>query len=165
MTSSTRDTADKSMFEVRQATTTDIDAIHKFGQTVPEFEVNKQTVSFWPKQILRSAIDSHDVVVLIAESESRLCGFVIANYNMGLRKAHIENIFVEPDKRGFGCAEALLKNLEAALTSKGCEYIATLVPPGAARAIEAYGRNGFTKGEDFVWMDKVLAPAFKRKAE
>ena len=148
------------MFDIRPAVVSDLEDIHKVGNTVPEFEVSEATVSFWPKEVLQNAIISEEVIVLVAELGPELCGFIIASYSAGLRKTTIENIYVKPDKRGQGCADALLENLEKNLREKGCDYIATLVPPTASGAIELYERRGFSKGHTFLWMDKSLGEAF-----
>jgi L-amino acid N-acyltransferase YncA len=77
---------------VRHATSADIEAIHQLGTAVDEFVVNEQTVDLWPKEILATAVQNSEVPILVAEEDGAIVGFVIANYNPGLRKAIIENI-------------------------------------------------------------------------
>lgn len=146
---------------IRQATAADIEAIYELGANVDEFKVNDDTVNFWPKDLLTQAVQSDDALILVAE-EGGICGFLIVNYNKSLKKALIENIYVQPDKRGQGVGDELLKHMLNLLPNMGCEYVATLVPPDAQGAFDLYRRNGFSKGESFAWLDKVLSEDFKR---
>ena len=54
---------------VRPATTTDVSSIHELGHSVAEFSENDETVTFWPKELLENAVQSEDVIVLVAEEE------------------------------------------------------------------------------------------------
>jgi len=146
---------------IRKASSQDIDAIYALGKTVDEFSVNKETVSFWPKELLNSAIQSDDVLILVAEDEESVIGFLIVNYNRGLKKALIENIYVQPDKRSLGVSDSLLKFAFELLSATDCKYIATLVPPDAQQAIDLYKRSGFSQGETFVWLDLAMDADFK----
>lgn len=147
---------------IRHAQITDIDSIHELGKHVSEFSVNDETVTFWPKDLLAYAIKSEDVLVLVAEDgNNALQGFLIVNYNHGLKKALIENIYVQLDARGQGIGDQLLQKMFELLPGMGCEYVATLVPPDATGAIGLYERSGFAKGESFVWLDRSLSDSFK----
>ncbi|HKX24255.1 MAG TPA: GNAT family N-acetyltransferase [Candidatus Saccharimonadales bacterium] len=155
---------DDSSVTIRKAAAEDVDAIYEFGKAVDEFLVNKETVSFWPKELMVHAIQSDDVLMLVAEDEA-IIGFLIVNYNSGLRKTLIENIYVQPDKRGQGIGDKLLRRMFELLLEMGCEYVATLVPPQAQGAIDLYERSGFSQGETFVWLDKILDDRYKRHAK
>lgn len=146
---------------IRQATKNDIDTIYELGKSVVEFDVNDETVNFWPKELLKGAVNSGDVIILVAE-EQTLVGFIIASYSQGLKKATIENVFVRADFRGKGVSDKLLHEVLSALLARGCEYVATLVPPAAQDAIDLYGREGFSPGATFVWLDKSLTDTFRR---
>lgn len=146
---------------IRRATSKDINSIHNLGKDVSEFSVNEQTVTFWPKDLLMHAVESDDVVILVAE-DSDIRGFLIVNYNRGLKKALIENVYVHPDARGQGIGDQLLQKMLTILSEAGCEYVATLVPPDAENAIDLYQRSGFERGESFLWLDKVLSESFKK---
>lgn len=146
---------------IRKAIAGDTDAIYALGEHVSEFSVNDETVNFWPKALLSSAVESDDVLVLIAE-EQDIMGFVIVNYSFGLKKAIIENIYVDPKARGQGIGARLLEELFTQLQAKGCEYIATLIPLDAHDALKLYTGKGFSRGESFVWLDKSLDDSFKK---
>jgi len=146
---------------IREAAIDDIDAVHELGSSVDEFKVNDETVNFWPKELLVQAAQSSDALILVAEDEG-IFGFLVVNYNKSLKKALIENIYVRPDKRDQGIGEQLLEQMFKLLPGIGCEYVATLVPPDARGALELYQRNGFSKGESFVWLDKSLSEEFRK---
>lgn len=150
-----------SNIHIRAAKAEDIVTIHDLGSSVSEFSVNEQTINFWPVIQLLHAIESKDVIVLIAEGDS-LVGFVIANYSFGLQKALIENIYVAPEARGQHVGDMLLERLLEMLAQQGCKYIATLVPFDAEQAIGLYEKHGFTQGESFLWLDKSLEESFKK---
>lgn len=146
---------------VRRATPADIDAIYELGKAVEEFAVNDETANFWPRDLLAHAVQSDDALILVAEDEA-IVGFLIVNYNGALKKALIENIYVQPDKRGQNVSDQLLEQMFRLLPEMGCEYIATLVPPDAQGAIDLYKRSGFSQGETFIWLDKILDNEFKK---
>lgn len=146
---------------VRKALPDDIDTIYELGKSVSEFAVNEETVNFWPKELLANAVQSSEVLMLVAEDEA-VVGFLIVNYNPGLKKALIENVYVQSDKRGHGVSDTLLNEAFKRLSDMGCEYMATLVPPDAQGAIDLYERGGFSQGETFVWLDKSLNKRFEK---
>lgn len=145
---------------IRHAIIEDVEAIHALGKNISEFSVNNSTVTFWPKEILASAVKSDDVIILVAEESNNITGFIIANYNKGLRKAVIENIYVNPEKRGAGIGGKLLKKLLNVLRKQNCEYVATLIPTDGQGALDMYEHAGFKKGDTFLWLDKTLSSGF-----
>jgi ribosomal protein S18 acetylase RimI-like enzyme len=150
------------MIDIRYATEKDVDQIYSLGQNVSEFSVNDETVNFWPKPLLANAISSKDTVIIIAEEDKRMVGFIIAVYNEGFRKAVIENIYVDLGLRNQGIGKQLLEKLLEQLAEKKCEYITALVPPDADGAMRLYESGGFSQGEQFLWLDKTLGRSFKR---
>lgn len=150
------------MTHIRKAQPEDVKAIHALGGMVPEFSVNKETVTFWPQDILARAVGSSDTLVLVAEADGQVVGFIIASLNGSLRKAIIENVYVRPDNRGAGTGGKLLDALLAALDGTPIEYVCTLVPIDADGASRLYAEAGFTAGESFVWLDKSLSNTFSK---
>ncbi|HEU4914708.1 MAG TPA: GNAT family N-acetyltransferase [Candidatus Saccharimonadales bacterium] len=146
----------------RKAQLADVDAIHVLGENVSEFSVNDETVTFWPKELLAHAVESDDVLLLVVEENTVIVGFLIVNYNHGLKKALIENIYVHPDMRGQGIGDQLLQKMLELLPDMGCEYVATLVPLDAKSAVSLYERSGFNRGESFLWLDRSLSDSFKK---
>jgi ribosomal protein S18 acetylase RimI-like enzyme len=149
------------MVSVRKAKAKDVDAVHQLGMAVPEFVVNESTVTFWPKDVLSEAIASSDVEILVAEADYKVVGFVIANLNLSLRKAIIENVYVAPENRGNNIGDRLLAELLGILHATPIEYVSTLIPADAEEASKLYVTAGFSKGETFLWLDKSMTSTFK----
>lgn len=150
------------MITIRAAQKSDAHNLHEFGRGIKEFQVNSDTVNFWPESILHDAVQSEDAVVLIACDDDQTVGFLIANCNKSLRKAIIENIYVSPESRNQGVGRELLEQLIATLESTGYEYVATLVPQNAEGAASLYIDAGFSEGELFRWLDKAISTRFIR---
>ena len=149
------------MIRIRRASVEDVDNIHNLGETVSEFSVNDETITFWPKDILAQAVASKDTLILIAEADQQVIGFIIANLNFSLRKALIENVYVKPENRDAGVGSKLHDKLLASLNGTAIEYISTLIPLDADNASRLYLEAGFSKGKSFLWLDKSLSGTFK----
>ena len=148
--------------EIKTATLEDINTIIKLGNSVNEFQVSDEAVTFWPKEILTNCIKSKKNPILVAEENKQIIGFIIANYNSSFKKAIIENIFVNPDFRGKDVGKFLLNNLLNNLKELGCEYVCSLVKDNSNVAIEFYLKNNFNKGINCIWLDKILDNSFKK---
>ncbi|MFH0854778.1 MAG: GNAT family N-acetyltransferase [bacterium] len=146
--------------KIRKAIIADIDRIHALGSTVNEFAVSDETVIFWPKHILRNCIESKTDWLLIAEENEAIAGFVIINNSPVFKKAIIENIYVFPQLREKGVAKKLLTTALDLINSTDCEYICALMDDD--KAIKFYESNGFKKGRNFAWLDKVLSKEFSK---
>jgi GNAT superfamily N-acetyltransferase len=71
-------------------------------------------------------------------------------------------MYVHPSLRSQGIGRLLLKNLLLQLNERKCEYIATLIPLGSGSAATLYESEGFSRGEQFLWLDKPLGSSFNR---
>lgn len=145
---------------IRKAITSDVDAIHAIGNAVNEFNVSDVVVTFWPKHILHNIIDSKTDLLLIAEEKDEIVGFIIVNASPIFKKAIVENIFVSPQSREQGVAKKLLDSAMETITLMGYEYVCALMSDD--RAISFYESNGFKKGRNFTWLDKVLSEKFRK---
>jgi len=150
------------IMEIKTATLEDIDTIIKLGNSVNEFQVNDEVVTFWSKTILVDCIKSKNNLILIARENKQIIGFIIANYNPSFKKAIIENIFVNPNFRGKEVGKLLLDNLLSKLKKLGCEYICSLTEIKNNVAVKFYLNNNFNKGINCVWIDKILDKSFKK---
>jgi ribosomal protein S18 acetylase RimI-like enzyme len=149
------------MINIRKAEIKDADAIHNLGEMVSEFSVSEETITFWPKDILAQAVASKDALILVAEADQQIIGFIIANLNVSLRKAIIENVYVRPENRDAGIGGKLLDKLLTFLSDTTIEYISTLIPLDTEEAARLYLAAGFSKGEAFLWLDKPMTDTFK----
>ena len=138
---------------IRRAAIADVERIHILGQCVEEFTTSDVTVTFWPESILRASIDTDTVVILVAEEDTDIVGFIIVNCNRHLSKAIIENIYVHPTRRRQSIGTRLLEVALDEVKNGSYEFICVLTPPDDAPAIKTYQKAGFVQGEQFLWLD------------
>lgn len=148
---------------IRNAKISDSREILKLGNSVKEFQVSEKTVIFWPKDSLLRIIKNKNDIVLVAEEGKNIAGFIIVNYNPNLGKAIIENIFVKEEFRGKNIGEVLLESAIKQLSKLKCKYVCTFIKSKDAKIIGWYGKRGFNRGIDCVWLEKRLSGSFKRK--
>ena len=148
--------------DIKTATLEDVDTIIKLGNSVNEFQVSDEVVTFWPKDILIDCIKSKNNPILVAKENKQIIGFIIANYNPSFKKAIIENIFVNPDFRGKKVGNLLLDNLLDELKELGCEYVCSITEIENNVAVKFYLNNNFSKGINCVWIDKILNKSFQK---
>ena len=147
---------------IREAKINDIDKIHKLGERVDEFDTTDEVVTFWPKHILSNCIKSESDWLLVAEENSEIIGFIICNNSPVFKKAVIENIFVSPQYRKKGIGKKLLDALLNKIGSTDCEYIVIFAEDDNDTATDFYVSNGFNRGKNFAWIDKVLSKEFSK---
>jgi len=145
-------------FAIRRASQNDVSAIWDLGKNVTSFETAEDIVTFWPKSILENCIDKRDVLILVAEKENEIIGFFIVNINLSLKKAELENMYVIEEYKHKGIGQALLQKALEEVTQMGVENVCAM----ASDAVDFLQRNGFTKGNQFHWMDLALADRFKK---
>ncbi len=147
--------------DIKTATIEDVDTIIKLGNSVNEFQVSDEVVVFWPKNVLIDCIKNKNNPIFVAKENKQIIGFIVANYNSSFKKAIIENIFVIPNFRGKEVGKLLLDNLLKELKELGCEYVCSLAEIENDIAVKFYINNGFNKGINYVWVDKILNESFK----
>ncbi len=62
--------------KIRNANLQDIDLIVNLGKNVEEFDTTKEVVSFWPRHIIENCINSKSDILLVAEENNKLVGFL-----------------------------------------------------------------------------------------
>ena len=150
---------------IREARLGDVEGILQLGNTVSEFQVSDDVITFWPEHIVKKIVSSKTDFIIVAVERKHIVGFIIANYNPTFGKAIIENIYVDPLYRGKGVSDRLRDYLLEKLRSVGCEYVCTLVESAGRDAITSYERYGFNHGIDCVWLDFVLDDSFTNKGQ
>ncbi len=143
---------------IRPAKKEDINVIWDLGKKVSGFETSKDIVTFWPKSILENCIDKNDVLIVVAESENKIVGFIILNINNSLSKLEIENIYVLEKFRKQGVPKKLLNYAIEEANNRKIENICVMTND----IVDFLINHGFTKGNQFYWMDLALSDRFKR---
>lgn len=149
--------------KIRKAKLTDINKVISIGKNVNEFKVAKDTINFWPKNVLIKLVKSQKDLMLVAEEAGKIIGFVIVNYNNNLSKAIIENIYVLSEFRNSGVGKKLLDSTLTILKKRKCSYVLALVENKYIKTIKWYSKQGFTKGVQCTWLDKKQGKTFIRK--
>jgi len=140
------------MIEIREALIEDVSTVYKMGENVNEFHTSDQAPNFWPEDILRNCIAKDDVSFFVAQVDSEIAGFIIANLNKSLRKTEIENIFVKPNFRHRGIGTSLAKKVVEVAKLNKYQFVSVLTPLDDIAAIKTYEEAGFTRGETFLWL-------------
>ena len=148
--------------KIRDANLQDINSIVNLGKNVKEFDTTKKVVSFWPRHIIENCINSESDILLVAEENNKLVGFIIVQNSISFKKAVIENIFVHQDYRNKGIAQLLLHKAIDKLKELKCEYIVTLVKEDNEKSIKFYLKNKFNKGVNCRWLDFILSNKFSK---
>jgi ribosomal protein S18 acetylase RimI-like enzyme len=148
--------------DIVSAKESDIEDIHKLGSTEAQFQVNEETTLFWSKEVLQECITSNTGSILVAKEGSELIGFIIANYNPTFKKGILENILVKKEYRKQNIATKLIEEITSALENLGCEYICGHIEEENIPSQNLFVKSKFTKGNSFIWVDKILDSKFKK---
>lgn len=139
---------------VRQMCIEDIPAVLQMSQGVDGFQVSEEAEGFWSKEQLERWVQGDDVL-LVAEIEGRIIGFVLTTHHKPTGKVTWENQLVLPEFRGQGIARALTYEMERRLKENGATYIHFLVKLTNDH-IGHYKDIGYDTGHTFVWFDKYI---------
>jgi len=145
-------------YTVRKASKNDIPIIWDMGKNVSGFETADDIVTFWPKSILENCTDKNDVLILVAEKEEKIVGFFIVNINLSLKKAELENMYVLREYRQKGIGKLLLQKSLEELSKINIENVCAM----SDDAVDFLQKNGFSKGNQFYWMDLALTDRFRK---
>lgn len=141
---------------IRSLLMRDVPALLQMASNEAGFEGAKDGVpGFWTEKQLRQWISSKKDVLLAAEENGEVVGFVLTTLHYPTGKATWENQLVLPKHRGRGIGEVLAKEMEIRLREKGATYLHFLVREDNGQ-VAHYARQGFTKGHAFRWFEKAL---------
>lgn len=101
---------------IRKAEQSDIARIRALMQSVPGFWSDD-----WRADALERALESANGMAFVWEEESEILGFVCA-HDIGFR-AYLSELIVAENSRGRGIGKQLIRQIEAELTSRGCEVL------------------------------------------
>jgi [ribosomal protein S18]-alanine N-acetyltransferase len=122
---------------IRKAEIEDIKSVFEIQQ--------KQNLSYWSIEDYQSEIDNNDAVFLVAESEDKIVGFILARLITTLKVAEIVNLAVvgKYQKREIG--KILLTELSKILITANYKKIELEVREQNLKAINFYLKNNFIK--------------------
>ncbi|MGD9276002.1 MAG: GNAT family N-acetyltransferase [Candidatus Pacearchaeota archaeon] len=142
--------------KIRKAKVSDVDTLLKIGNKIEEFEVDEEQNSFWTKEQLTNWVKSKNDVILIAESDKEIVGFVTFALHIPTGKVTWENAWINPNLRGKNIVGKLYKKAEKELKDKGAKYICGMTKPTSKASIKMQEKLGFEQGLKFIWMWKFL---------
>jgi len=148
--------------KIRKAKQSDINRIYSLGKDLKASKVNKKTIAFWKKPTLSKIIKSKNDVLLVAEKDKKVIGYIIINYNPSFEKAIIENIYVD-ESRHQGVGTLLLEGAIKQLKKNKCKYICTFTKLTNKNTLRWFSHRGIKPGAKFVWSDMILGKSFMDK--
>ncbi len=139
---------------IRPMTDQDIPEVLHIGLEVEGFRVSENPEDyFWSEAQLRRWVASEDVL-LVAESDDKVVGFVLTAHHRPTGKVTWENQVVLPEYRGQGIAKALIVEMEKRLKDQGATYLHFLTKTDNPHL--DYYKKSFEPGHTFVWFGKHL---------
>ena len=147
--------------QLRTATHTDMHAIWQIDARVFGEEV-------YPAFFFRQAMDLWPELLLVAEYEGQLVGYVLGGYGQDRSQGWVLSLAVLPEARGFGLAERMMRQMEINQQALQISELRLTVDP-ANPAQRLYYRLGyqlleevagyFGPGEDRLLLAKQLSAA------
>lgn len=139
---------------IRDVSLTDIPEVLKIAKDVDGFKVSEEREGFWSQEQLERWVQSDDVL-LVAELDGRIVGFVLTAHHRPTGKVTWENQLVLPEFRGQGIARALTDVMEKRLKENGATYIHFLTKE-SNEFLGHYKKIGYDAGHSFVWFGKLI---------
>lgn len=143
------------LMEIRKMEEKDVEQVYDIGIKVKEFVVSENR-RFWSKQTIYDWTNRKNDILLIAEDDEKIIGFMMSRFHEPTKEAIIDNIFVSEDWRGRGVGTELVKECLKQLKEKGTNYVYCTITTDNTPTIEFLKKNGFNKGYEFIWMDLFL---------
>lgn len=147
------------MIAVRPATAADLDALAALFDDYRVFYEQPTDLSR-ARAFVGERLDAGDTVLLVADEGGSLVGFthLFPSFtSVGAQRLWILNdLFVAPDARRRGVAEALMQAAEAHGRATGAVRLVLQTATDNAPAQALYRRLGWTVDDGFVTFEKVL---------
>lgn len=157
--------------KIRKATSNDLEQLMVCGKSLlkqhaaldPYFTLSEHAESIY-QQFLESCFDSDDKILLVAQGDTEIKGYAVAEIQkrsdifLIKQNGYINNVFIDTRFRKQGIARELLRALKVWFESKSIEYIELSVLAEntiAKKTWSSFGFNAFeikkrVKMEDFV---------------
>lgn len=141
---------------IREMVLSDASVINNIAKDEEGFRVAQSEIScFWTQEQLEKWIGSGEDVLLVAEVENEVVGFVLTAFHRPNGKAYWENQYVLPEYRGRGIGKALTHEMTNRLKAKGATYLHFLVKSNNEE-LKHYEKIGFERGSEFIWFGMRL---------
>ena len=141
----------------------------EIGMLTQIFAIEKECFTDpWTVNMLREVIaDQEENTSVVCFLNDQIIGFAFLWVYKEIKEAHIENIAVKPDFRGFGAGETMLVHLLDVCRKKGVATVFLELRKSNTIAQKMYEKHGFVANglrkeyytkpkEDAILMNKVL---------
>lgn len=142
--------------KIRSMKISDILEIIEIGEQIEEFRVDSKVKGFWTKEQLAKWVNSKEDVLLVAEENDRIVGFVMFAHHVPTGKVTFENAWADKEFRGKGIVEKLVREGIKELKQTGATYLCALAKTDNLASIKFLEKNKFMKGFDFSWMHRKI---------
>lgn len=142
------------MHNIRNIKKSDISEIINIGKSTEEFDISEDEEKFWPEESLRKWIDNDDDIILVAEKDNNIIGFILSHMHKPTGKVEIENIYVKKDYRREGIGRSLQEELLSRYKKKKESVFAVgLVLKNNKKMHNFKEDMNFERGENLVWWE------------
>ena len=158
-----------SCFAVKTATRDDVPELRGMIHALADFEKLSHLCIASEADLAEALFGGHPAAeALIARAGNEAAGFALFFHNfstfLGRRGLWLEDLFVRPDFRGKGCAQALLRTLAAIAVERNCGRFEWAVLDWNVRAIDFYKALGASVLPDWRIV-RVVGPALAALAK
>ncbi len=144
------------MVLIRKMNQEDIQEVYKLGSNEKRFKVGAETSGFWSKQQLIDWVKEDKDILLVAEEDNLVVGFLLTRFHFATKKVDWENLKVNEDYTGRGIGKKLTEEMFKQLKKIGAKYIVAIVEEDNSAIMSLLGKNNFKEGKKIIWMDKFI---------
>lgn len=141
--------------KIRSMQLSDIEVVLAVGPSVVGFDMSTGK-RFWSREVLEAWCASESDLMLIAEEDGAMVGFVFFACHIPTGKATLENLWVAPPWRNQGIGKLMIRSAVFDLRQLGCKFIVALTEQANAPTIQTLGVEGFDTGKTLLWLDRQL---------
>lgn len=141
---------------IRQMKKEDIEFVYSICDKEPFFQISPNFHGVWSKEQLESWINSKDDVLLVAEEQDEIIGFIMIAHHKPTGKSTIENMWISNNHRKKGIAQRLFDDGLKYIKNKGSNYICAMADKENPKILNFLQKNDMDKGHSFYWMSKGI---------
>jgi GNAT superfamily N-acetyltransferase len=156
------------LFEIRQATEADVPVILRFIRALAEYEKLSHKVVATEESLRRTLFGNPRFAeVILGYEDGEPVGFALYFHNystfLGRPGIYLEDLFVNPDRRGLGYGKALLAHLARLARDRDCGRLEWAVLDWNAPSIQFYKSLGAVPLDDWI-IFRLTGEALERSA-
>lgn len=132
---------------IRRATIDDVNSILYFINQLAEYEKAPEQVKATPQKLIASLFSEGATAhALLCEQHGEAIGFAVYFFNystwLGQNGLYLEDLYIEPSKRGQGAGKAIMQHLAKEAITKNCGRFEWVVLDWNQSAIDFYNSIG-----------------------